>query len=429
MANPEHLAILKQGVEVWNKWFEKNRNIQPDLSGIDLRRAQLKEIKLWQANLEDTDFYEANLIGSYLIGANLAYTDFQQAELRRATLSGTDLREAIIRSADLREAQLIGANLSRMNLSNMRFSDANLKSANLDGADLNYAKLQHANLDGATLNDSNLEHASLFRANFLGAKLRNANLAEAELRATDLTAADLTESDLRKSEFIGTTFHSTNLAGANFAEAKLNSAVFANVDLSQAIGLEKVIHEGPSTLGIDTIFRSSGNIPDVFLRGCGVPDIFIEYAHSLVGKPIQFYSCFISHSSKDKRFCERLYADLQAKSVRTWYFPEDAKWGESVWGEIDRSIKIYDKLVVVCSKNSLTSGPVLREIERALNREDREGKNILFPITIDDYIFKEWEHPRKADVLAKVVGDFRGWNRSVTKYDAAFKKLLKALQA
>src|SRR5712692_7392980 len=97
--------------------------------------------------------------------------------------------------------------------------------------------------------------------------------------------------------------------------------------------------------------------------------------------------------------------------------------------EIDRSIKLYDKLVVVCSKYSLQSGPVQREIERALQREDREGKYVLFPIRLDNYIFDCWEHPRKADVLAKVVGDFRGWNRNAAKYDASFQRLLKALKA
>jgi len=112
-----------------------------------------------------------------------------------------------------------------------------------------------------------------------------------------------------------------------------------------------------------------------------------------------------------------------------WYFPENAKWGEPVWGEIDRSIKVYDKLIVVCSENSLQSGPVNREIERALNREDKEGKGILFPIRIDDYIFDTWEHERKADVLRKVVGDFSGWDKDAVKYDKAFDKLLKGLQA
>ena len=52
---------------------------------------------------------------------------------------------------------------------------------------------------------------------------------------------------------------------------------------------------------------------------------------------------------------------------------------------------------MICSKDSLQSVPVIREIERALQKEDREHKNVLFPIRIDDYLFDEWDHPRKAD--------------------------------
>ena len=155
----------------------------------------------------------------------------------------------------------------------------------------------------------------------------------------------------------------------------------------------------------------------------------ITFVRSIKCSGFDFYSCFISHSAKDIRFCERLYADLQAKGVRTWYFPENAKWGETVWGEINRSIKVYDKLVIVLSENSLDSKPVLREIERVLHREDAEHKIILFPITLDRYMFDTWEHERKADVLRRVVGDFSGWDKDAAKYEKAFEKLVKGLQA
>lgn len=97
-----------------------------------------------------------------------------------------------------------------------------------------------------------------------------------------------------------------------------------------------------------------------------------------------------------------------------------------MWGEIDRSIKVYDKLVVICSEDSLQSAPVVREIERALQREDREKRNILFPIRIDDYLLREWENARKADVVSKVVGDFRGW-KDHDRYKKAFERLVDAL--
>ena len=69
---------------------------------------------------------------------------------------------------------------------------------------------------------------------------------------------------------------------------------------------------------------------------------------------------------------------------------------------------------------------MIREIERALQKEDREHRNVLFPIRIDDYLFDAWEHPRKADVMSKVIGDFRGWENHAA-YAKAFPRFLDAL--
>jgi hypothetical protein len=204
--------------------------------------------------------------------------------------------------------------------------------------------------------------------------------------------------------------------------------IIANTDLGGVKGLSAVVHDGPSSIGIDTLYQSQGKIPDEFLRGAGVPDELIARAHSLINKPTHFYSCFISYSEQDREFAGRLHRDLEIKRVRCWLFPEDAKWGESLWSEIDGGIKLYDKLVLICSENSLRSRAVLREIERGLQREDRDKKNILFPIRIDDYIFDKWEHERKADVVKKVVGDFRHWNDPAA-YQKCLALLLKALQA
>jgi hypothetical protein len=306
---------------------------------------------------------------------------------------------------DLSEADLSEANLRDADLSAADLSGADLSAADLSGADLRDADLRASNLSRAVLNN---------RALLYGTRLRWANLSEADLSYATIIKSDLSGADLNKSDL---------------SHCRLGNAVIGDVDLSTTKGLEMVKHLHPSTIGINTIYKSKGNIPDVFLRGRGVPENFITFMHSLTDKAFDLYSCFISHSAKDKPFCERLYADLQVKDVRTWYFPEDAKWGETVWGEIDRGIKIYDKLVIVLSENSLRSKPVLREVQRSLDREDKEHKNILFPITLDRYVFDTWEHERKADVLEKVVGDFSGWEKDAAKYQKAFDKLLKGLQS
>jgi hypothetical protein len=199
-----------------------------------------------------------------------------------------------------------------------------------------------------------------------------------------------------------------------------------DADLTGVKGLRTVRHFVPSSIGIDTIYRSKGQIPKDFLEGAGVPEKFILYMDSLVWEGFEFYSCFISYSAIEEDFARQLYKDLKDREVRCWFFSEDAKWGEPVWGEIDRATKLYDKLVVVCSEHSLQSGPVLREIERALQREDREKRNILFPVRLDDYLFQKWEHSRKADVVSKVAGDFRD-RKDQKAYGKAFDRLVQAL--
>jgi hypothetical protein len=69
--------------------------------------------------------------------------------------------------------------------------------------------------------------------------------------------------------------------------------------------------------------------------------------------------------------------------------------------------------------------PVIRQIERALQREAREHKNVLFPIRIDIYLSDEREHPRKAEVVIKMIGHFRGWDLPVA-YGKAFPRFRDA---
>jgi TIR domain len=189
-----------------------------------------------------------------------------------------------------------------------------------------------------------------------------------------------------------------------------------------------VRHTSPSSIGIETIFRSHGEIPEVFLRGAGVPDSFITFAKSLVGKPFDFYSCFISHSSVDHEFAERLHADLQAKGVRCWYAPEDLKIGDRFRTRINEAIRIHDKLLIILSENSVRSTWVETEVETAFERERRESRTVLFPIRIDDAVM-ETGAAWAADIRrTRHIGDFRNW-KNHDSFQTAFNRLLRDLKA
>jgi hypothetical protein len=204
----------------------------------------------------------------------------------------------------------------------------------------------------------------------------------------------------------------------------------ADVDLSQVQGLQTVEHTGPSTIGIDSIYRSRGKIPEAFLRGAGVPEQFIIYMRSLVAdNAIEYYSCFISHSSKDKDFSQRLHNDLQGAGVRCWLDTEDLKIGDKFWERIEEPIRLHDKLLVVLSAHSVESAWVEREVMSALEKEDQlPGRAVLFPICLDETVMTA-RQPWAADLRRRRhIGDFCAWKEH-DAYQQAFIRLLHDLQA
>jgi len=93
--------------------------------------------------------------------ATLRDADLSGANLRDADLWSADLRDADLRGADLRDANLICANLTRANLRGADLRGANLRGANLCYANLTDADLWRANLYGAYLGGANLTDAIL----------------------------------------------------------------------------------------------------------------------------------------------------------------------------------------------------------------------------------------------------------------------------
>ena len=171
-----------------------------------------------------------------------------------------------------------------------------------------------------------------------------------------------------------------------------------------------------------------------FLANSGIDEELLLTVHSWIGKPIEFYSSFLSHSSLDKVFARKLYADLRAVGIECWFDEKQIVPGDNILDFVDQGIRIWDKLILVCSEGSLSlrSGWwVEQEIERAMAKE-RELRasgstlSVLVPITLDNYIFDHWENRFKASIVDKHVGDFREWQKP-GEYSIAFERLITAL--
>ena len=305
MTNPEHLKILTQGARVWNNWREKHGDVSIDFSEEDLNGLDVCS---------------------------------QPMPVGRSGL-----------------IKLVGVKLNHVMLCR-----AKLNSAILADADLSWANLADADLEGANLKSANLIHAKL------GAKLVNANLNSAMLAFSDLSGANLDSADLSHASLTGTIFKNTLLTNTNFYKVKVLHTIFGNVDLSESRSVNTVIHLSASTIGIDTIYKSNGRIPDEFLSDAGVPEEIIDIARSLRnGPPIQWHSCFISYSTKDEEFARRLHSRMREANMRVWFAPEDLKGGKKLHEQLFEAIQIHDRLLIVLSEHSIQSEWVMTEIRKA----------------------------------------------------------------
>jgi uncharacterized protein YjbI with pentapeptide repeats len=320
---------------------------------------------------------------------------------------------------DLCCAQLKGANLKGANL-----DWANLSEADLIEADLSNASLSEADLHKAFLWDANLSGANLSKSNLIYARLSGADLSSSNLFSANLSFAELDNANLSKTSLNWTYFNGADISGAKFTGAFTGHTLFGAVDLSKAIELETIRHVAPSTLGIDTIYASNGDMPDTFLRGCGLPDILIKSIHSLNPKASDYYSCFISHSSLDKVFVDQLYADLQEKGVPCYYAPHDLPIGAKTRLTIHEEIRNYDKLLLVLSEHSVKSSWVEDEVEHAFDLEKERGMPVLFPIRLDDAVMVSKTGWASSVRTQRNIGDFTDHD----SYQKAFSRLLRDLK-
>jgi TIR domain len=227
------------------------------------------------------------------------------------------------------------------------------------------------------------------------------------------------------------------LDGVNFERAVVGGTVFGKIDFLSCNGVDSIEHKGPSTLGVDTIIHSKGRIPEIFLRGVGLPDDWIAYIPSLVGEGIQFFSCFISYSSSDKPFAIRLHDALQSKGIRCWRDEKQLLPGDDLSRELERGIYLWDKFLLCASKNSLNSYWVENEIkttlrkELALRKEKGTPVRKLIPLNLDGYMFsEEWDLGVLAnEIRSRAAADFRDWDKPNSDFDNQVDRVIKALRA
>ena len=405
MANMEHVQLVKRGRDHVARWREAN----PD-ENLDLNAAYMSYVRAPQVDISGADVRDSDLMG---------------AVLQRANLSGCFMNPCHLYHANLRETNMTRA---RLNGANLRGAD--LRGADLSGADLDRAVLSEANLTGAKLVNTNLSRANLAGANLTDADLTGASFAGASLVRANMTNATCTDSD-----FFQTQFWSVDLTGTDLTGSLFGYSVFQDCDLSGAKGLDQVRHDCPSTIGLDTLFRSHGQIPESFLMGAGLPSAAAGFLTAANTDSTSLRECFIACIDQDEEFARTLRDDLREQGVRCWVFSQAVRGNALVdrhsasdQEEVERWLRNYDKMVILGSAAALEAETILNDITAAKQMQLSTEMWCLFLGATDDTLTDPKVRTARNLSTEHVVFDLSGQEGDRDTYQKEVVRLAEALK-
>ena len=144
--------------------------------------------------------------------------------------------------------------------------------------------------------------------------------------------------------------------------------------------------------------------------------------------------CFISHSSKDSEFVEKLHARLMAEGINVWLDRHDIVAGP-IQNQLWEAIQVHHVVIFVLSTDSIESDWVEHELEMAHDKETKERRPVLCPIALDgawkakvtagdgpgDPSLGLWRTVKRNHAV-----DFAGWETYA--FEEAFEKLVGGLR-
>lgn len=346
----------------------------------------------------------------------------------KAAKRGSDAFLRWVRNSETERIDLSGADLRH---SDLRWT--NFAGANLEGVDFTGAVLTGSYFGPATFrSEEPFVSSDDIPVNLRSTCFKNAVLLAATFNYPEMQGANFSNSYLGLANFRNVTFDSNS-----FKNAQLVNTAFDSCNMSGIIGLDSIQHYGPSHLDVETLYRSP-SLSHRFLRQTGIPETLINYIPDLIAsvEPIGFYSCFLSHATADKAFCDRLYARMVEAGLRVWYAPEDIRGGEQLVPQITKAIKVYDKVIIVLSSNSMRSQWVCNEIRWAQKRAATGAPQALFPISLVPFSsITAWEFidpDTGTDIAANIrsyfIPDFSDYEDNGC-FEKAFQRLYRDLKA
>jgi len=130
--------------------------------------------------------------------------------------------------------------------------------------------------------------------------------------------------------------------------------------------------------------------------------------------PSQELRVFISHSSTDNEFAQRLAKDLRAAGFDIWFDGDQIHVGDTIIDMIAKGVAKCDYMIIILSPEAVESAWVRSELLMFLNEELERNKTVVLPV-----LFRKCERPTA--LRGRHFADFR------ESYEAGFAELQKGL--
>lgn len=379
----------------------------------------------------------------YINNPHLIYENDDAPKNKEDFISRLNDGERQFQGLKLPNSDLSGVNLSNLNLCGSDLSNCNLTETNFSSSILHASILTNSDFTDADMTNCDLSESKLSGAKFISSRLINVNLTDTECNSAIFINCDLSSSRLNRTSLLNSKFHQTNIS-----EVYFESSLLLNTSFSQCELIDVKIIDTPLECFINGQFNEKYEIVidwksiaqsltesnlEKFLISSGMPNLvtiyLIDSVKTLDPEMLFKYmqKVFISYGSPDVNFAKKLKNDLNKSGVNTWFFEDDADFGQKLHQMMRENINKYDRILLICSQESLLRPGVLNEIEQTLSREAREGgSSRIIPINLDNYIFSNSFKATdiSQEILDRVAANFT----NKLDYDIQFNKLLRTLR-
>ena len=139
-------------------------------------------------------------------------------------------------------------------------------------------------------------------------------------------------------------------------------------------------------------------------------------------------------SLSDVRNCDLTGANLSNTTLfDTEFHKHQILPGHDIYEEVDRGIRMWDKLLLCASRESLSSWWCDAEVSKAFEKERRLSAQlgrkirVLVPLDLDGFMF-EWQSGMATELRRRLAADLRGSTVGDEKWETAMEALARAMR-